>query len=141
MLYTALLLWWVLIPACLGHGYLASPPARNAMWRFGFDNPVNYNDDQVYCGGYGVQWNSNGGKCGVCGDDFRDRQPRDHETGGTYGNNIISATYGKSDITDIEVLITANHWGYFELKLCPATQTGEEVSQACLDMMPLEVIK
>jgi hypothetical protein len=29
------------------------PPARNAMWRLGFPNPVNYNDNEVYCGGYG----------------------------------------------------------------------------------------
>lgn len=28
------------------------PPARNAMWRFGFPNPVNYNDNELYCGGY-----------------------------------------------------------------------------------------
>lgn len=28
------------------------PPARNAMWRFGFPNPVNYNDNELFCGGY-----------------------------------------------------------------------------------------
>lgn len=28
-----------------GHGRLMEPPARNAMWRFGFPNPVNYNDN------------------------------------------------------------------------------------------------
>jgi hypothetical protein len=27
------------------HGRLMEPPARNAMWRFGFPNPVNYNDN------------------------------------------------------------------------------------------------
>ena len=36
-----------------GHGRLMDPPSRNAMWRFGFPNPVNYNDNEVYCGGYG----------------------------------------------------------------------------------------
>lgn len=30
-----------------GHGRLMEPPARNAMWRFGFPNPVNYNDNEV----------------------------------------------------------------------------------------------
>lgn len=34
------------------------PPARNAMWRFGFPNPVNYNDNELFCGGYA-------GKCVV----------------------------------------------------------------------------
>ena len=35
-----------------GHGRLMVPPARNAMWRFGFRNPVNYNDNELYCGGF-----------------------------------------------------------------------------------------
>lgn len=34
------------------HGRLMDPPARNAMWRFGFPNPVNYNDNELFCGGY-----------------------------------------------------------------------------------------
>jgi hypothetical protein len=28
------------------------PPARNSMWRFGFATPVDYNDNELYCGGY-----------------------------------------------------------------------------------------
>lgn len=35
-----------------GHGRLMDPPARNAMWRFGYPNAVNYNDNELYCGGY-----------------------------------------------------------------------------------------
>lgn len=35
-----------------GHGRLMNPPARNAMWRFGFPNPVDYNDNELYCGGF-----------------------------------------------------------------------------------------
>ena len=41
------------IVGTLGHGRLLDPPGRNTMWRLGFDNPVNYNDDEVYCGGFG----------------------------------------------------------------------------------------
>ena len=41
------------IVGTLGHGRLLDPPGRNTMWRQGFDNPVNYNDDEVYCGGFG----------------------------------------------------------------------------------------
>lgn len=37
---------------CLSHGRLMDPPARNAMWRFGYPNPVNYNDNELFCGGY-----------------------------------------------------------------------------------------
>lgn len=35
-----------------GHGRLMDPPARNSMWRFGFPNPVNYNDNELFCGGF-----------------------------------------------------------------------------------------
>lgn len=35
-----------------GHGRLMNPPARNAMWRFGFPNEVNYNDNELFCGGH-----------------------------------------------------------------------------------------
>ena len=35
------------IVGTLGHGRLLDPPGRNTMWRLGFDNPVNYNDDEV----------------------------------------------------------------------------------------------
>ena len=44
------------------HGRLMSPPARNCMWRFGFGTPVNYNDNEVYCGGFGIQFKKNKGK-------------------------------------------------------------------------------
>lgn len=29
-----------------------NPPARNALWRFGFPNPVDYQDNELYCGGF-----------------------------------------------------------------------------------------
>lgn len=32
------------------------PPARNSMWRFGYPNPVDYNDNELYCGGYSGQY-------------------------------------------------------------------------------------
>ena len=50
------------------HGRLIEPPSRATMWRYGFNTPPNYNDHELYCGGYTRQWQSNGGKCGICGD-------------------------------------------------------------------------
>ena len=38
------------------------------MNRYGFETPANYNDHELYCGGYSRQHQRNGGKCGVCGD-------------------------------------------------------------------------
>ena len=32
---------------------MMDPPSRNAMWRLGFSNPINYNDNEVFCGGVG----------------------------------------------------------------------------------------
>ena len=49
------------------------------MFRFGYTNPVNYNDNELYCGGFSVQWQTNAGKCGVCGDNWAAPEPRPHE--------------------------------------------------------------
>lgn len=37
-----------------GHGRLIDPPSRSSMWRYGYRNPPNYNDNQLYCGGVQV---------------------------------------------------------------------------------------
>lgn len=80
------------------HGRLMLPPARNAMWRFGFPNPVNYNDNELFCGGYAVQWEQNLGKCGVCGDAYHVQTPRPHEAGGDYAKGIISQYYSAGQV-------------------------------------------
>lgn len=51
-----------------GHGRLIEPPSRASAWRYGFDTPHNYNDHELYCGGFTRQWVKNEGKCGICGD-------------------------------------------------------------------------
>ena len=38
----------------IGHGRMIKPPQRSSAWRFGFDNPTNYDDEQLWCGGLGV---------------------------------------------------------------------------------------
>ena len=48
--------------ACLsasvaGHGRLIEPPSRSSMWRYGFDTEPNYQDNQLYCGGFTVSGN------------------------------------------------------------------------------------
>jgi len=116
-----------------GHGRLMQPPARNSMWRFGFVNPVNYNDNEVFCGGVDRQFNNNNGDCGVCGDSYDDQHPQLHETGGKYGNGIVSKTYVMGSVIDIEIEITANHKGSFMLKLCPVRTRNGEATQDCLD--------
>ncbi|XP_055551322.1 uncharacterized protein LOC129733826 isoform X2 [Wyeomyia smithii] len=121
----------------LGHGRLMEPPARNAMWRFGFPNPVNYNDNELFCGGYAVQWEQNQGNCGVCGDAYNLRIPRPHEAGGEYGKGIISRRYFAGQEIDVEIELTANHMGRFELFLCPNNNPYYEATQECFDRYPL----
>ncbi len=36
------------------HGRLLLPPSRASMWRLGYDNPPNFNDNQLFCGGRDV---------------------------------------------------------------------------------------
>lgn len=56
------LLMLVLVPAVFGHGYIQEPPSRSSMWRFGFNTPHNYNDNQLFCGGFDVSKDV-GGSC------------------------------------------------------------------------------
>ncbi|XP_055624381.1 uncharacterized protein LOC129767465 [Toxorhynchites rutilus septentrionalis] len=121
------------ITAVIGHGRLMDPPSRNAMWRFGFPNPVNYNDNELFCGGYAVQWEQNQGNCGVCGDAYHLRSPRPHEDGGEYGHGIVSRRYFAGQEIDVEIELTANHMGRFELFLCPQY----DATQECFDRFPL----
>lgn len=107
-----------------GHGYLQKPPARNCMWRFGFDNPKNYNDNENFCGG-ATRMNELGGKCGVCGDEWgKKEQP--HDDGGRYANNIIVANYKPGQTVDIETLLTLSHLGHFEFRINDFTNKKTE---------------
>ena len=38
---------------------------------------------------------------------------------------------------DIDIDISANHWGYFELKICPVDGKSENPTQECFDAHPL----
>lgn len=51
------------IDICNGHGRLIEPPSRSSAFRYGFQTPPNYNDHELYCGGFARQ-QKNGGKCG-----------------------------------------------------------------------------
>ncbi|XP_050302893.1 uncharacterized protein LOC126740771 isoform X2 [Anthonomus grandis grandis] len=121
-----------------GHGRLIEPPSRASAWRYGFDTPHNYNDHELYCGGFTRQWVKNEGKCGVCGDPWDSKKPRAHEYGGVFGQGIIVRKYGVGGIMNIRVELTANHNGYFEFRICPDYKS---TTQECLDQNILKLIK
>jgi hypothetical protein len=122
------------------HGRLMDPPARNSMWRFGFGTPINYSDNEVFCGGVGQQFKKNKGKCGVCGDDWSAKRPRLNENGGTWGTGTIGKTYFQGQQMEVEVELTTNHWGWFEFKLCPVNAKTKLATKKCMDKHPLYLV-
>ncbi|XP_047999474.1 uncharacterized protein LOC125236639 [Leguminivora glycinivorella] len=119
-----------------GHGRLTEPPSRATAWRFGFDTPHNYNDHELYCGGFTRQWKKNDGKCGVCGDAWDAPVPRAHELGGRFGKGVIVRRYAPQDPITIKVELTANHNGFFEFRVCDEPKT---TTQECLDKNVLNI--
>lgn len=86
-----------------------------------------------------VQWEQNEGKCGLCGDPHHVKQPRPHEAGGLYAKGIVTRHYSVGQDIDIEVELTANHYGRFEIFLCPNNNPSQEATQECFDRFPLHV--
>jgi len=142
----------------MGHGYMIHPPQRSSMWRANFDTPENYDDNALFCGGYSVStiviiinsssmnklWINfffnqvqydkvNQGRCGECGDEWSLPRPRLHDEGGKYGQGIIGATFKQGEMTNLTIVVTAAHKGYFEFKLCPKSSAEEFTTQDCLD--------
>jgi len=122
-----------------GHGYLADPVMRSSEWHDGFDNPINWTEDELNCGGFGEQWDLNDGKCGECGDQYDLPRPRANEAGGKYGNGIIVKEYTKGQVVDVGIELTTNHLGWFEFRLCPVNDPTVLVTQECLDENLLEL--
>ncbi|GBP71479.1 hypothetical protein EVAR_103364_1 [Eumeta japonica] len=127
--YGRWVVWCALWCGASGHGRLVEPPSRASAWRYGFDTPHNYNDHELYCGGFARQWHKNDGKCGVCGDAWDQPAPRPHELGGRFGKGVIVRRYASGDALALKVELTANHNGYFEFRVCEEPRA----TQDCLD--------
>merc|ERR1711884_492951 len=128
-----------LIAVVWGHGYVMDPPGRASAWRFGFNTPTNYDDDQMYCGSYSRHHITNGGKCGICGDPWDVPLPRPHEAGGRYATGTIVKDYKAGQTVDIKVMVTTNHWGTFEFRLCPVNDKNKAATHECLDQHVLQL--
>lgn len=107
------------------------------MWRFGYKTPKNYIDNQNFCGGYKVQYNINGGKCGICGDDYRKPRPRANENHGKLGLGIITRKYYEGFNVGVIVKITASHLGKFIFSLCNLDR--EKETEECFKRNPLRL--
>ncbi|XP_061399708.1 uncharacterized protein LOC133335447 [Musca vetustissima] len=121
-----------------GHGMMLNPPGRSSRWRFDSTAPINYNDNANYCGGFGVHYYTNGGKCGLCGDNYADPVPRDNELGGKYGGSgVIVKSFVDTYTAVIGFKITANHMGHITYHLCNLDEFGKE-SEECFAKYPLK---
>ncbi|CAD7093330.1 unnamed protein product [Hermetia illucens] len=114
----SLFIFTCLVQVASFHGMLLDPVNRSSRWRFDPLAPVDYNDNEGFCGGFYNQWVIHDGKCGLCGDDYGLPAPRPHEYGGLYGNGTIVKEYAMNSTLSVGVLITANHRGYFLFDLC-----------------------
>ncbi|XP_018372860.1 PREDICTED: uncharacterized protein LOC108767449 [Trachymyrmex cornetzi] len=120
-----------------GHGMMMDPINRSSAWRKGFPVEPNYTDNEHFCGGYGIQHGTNGGKCGECGDNYALSRPRPNENGGIYGTGVIVQKYKAGSTIDVTVKLTAAHLGYFEFSLCPLKSNQELETDKCFNTYPL----
>lgn len=102
------------------------------MWRYGFNTPKDYQDNEGFCGGFQRQWGQNGGKCGLCGNPW-DSAVKEHEAPGKYATGTIVRSYGVGQSIPVTVDVTANHRGRFVFSVCPAPSSVEDPTQECLD--------
>ncbi|KAH3809985.1 putative protein TPRXL [Dreissena polymorpha] len=114
-------------------GCCGTPPQRSSAWRFGYKVPINYNDNEQFCGGAGVQWNQNGGRCGVCGDNYANQVKENEDLTGKYVTGTITGSYVKGANITATVKLTANHKGWWEFRVCPLPNSRTKVTQECLN--------
>ena len=82
---------------------------------------------------YSISIGAMDGRCGICGDPW-DKDPRPHESpGGVFANGIIARVYRPGEEVEVEVDVTANHFGFFTFKLCPNNNTASDPKQDCFD--------
>ncbi|XP_050408925.1 uncharacterized protein LOC126823898 [Patella vulgata] len=127
----------VLLHQTNGHGRLIDPPSRASMFRFGYNTPPDYNDNQGNCGGRDIQQRNNE-QCGVCGDPW-DAEVKPHEAGGIYATGQIVRTYKTGAHITATVELTANHMGYFEFRICVNNNVTKPATHECLNKHLLEL--
>lgn len=126
-----------LVTMAFGHGMMHDPPSRNSCWRHDFPGcPKQWTDNELNCGGFSVQWNKNGGKCGVCGDAYHNKSPL-YVYPGPYAKGIITRTYKKGQDIEVKVQLTTNHLGRFKFrigKIGTAPMTEEKLTHVAKTM-------
>ncbi|XP_071454084.1 uncharacterized protein [Hetaerina americana] len=121
-----------------GHGYLKDPLNRASLWRHGVPGaPFNFDDNQQFCGGFQQQWGVNGGRCGICGDDYALSRPRPYENTGKNVIGYVVKRYSPGVVINVTAKITASHLGHFEFHLCPLGAPDALEEEECF--VPLQL--
>jgi len=126
-----LLISLVVLQEVCGHGMMVDPINRSSIWRFNDSFPINYDDNAHFCGGFEAQWGVNEGKCGVCGDNYKDSVPRKNENTGIYGLGYIVAEYKSGSVIEITVVLFANHRGWFTYSICNIKDPSQPEHEDC----------
>ncbi|KDO27651.1 hypothetical protein SPRG_06922 [Saprolegnia parasitica CBS 223.65] len=122
------------------HGRMIKPAHRGWMGRlpqFSFV-PIDYSDNGLNAGGIAA---TTSGPHGVCGDPYAQAAPREHETGGiygqfpTYGARAITGCYAPGAVVDIQIQVTANHMGYFTFGLCKLNEKNDKETEECFQTL------
>uniref|UniRef100_A0A0B6ZZ67 Chitin-binding type-4 domain-containing protein n=1 Tax=Arion vulgaris TaxID=1028688 RepID=A0A0B6ZZ67_9EUPU len=121
------------------HGRLLEPASRMSAYLKGLPTPPNYNDHEMNCGGREIQHDQNGGKCGICGEQYQLTKNYERPNGVMVQHNIKTSVYLENQVIIIRLQITVSHKGYHEFKICNVQRTGGiEATQECLDATVLE---
>ncbi|GBG27222.1 Hypothetical Protein FCC1311_034442 [Hondaea fermentalgiana] len=111
------------------HGYLLVPRARNLIYNGGSRGPGDV--QSMSAGGTAVERNEGHGLCG----DLASRQ--EFMAPNQYGPTEPQVTAYAGQDLEIQVEITAHHWGWFEFRLCVPEDGGldktQPITQACLN--------
>lgn len=114
------------------HMSMEEPPARNVMWRMGFNHlPKHADDDYLIC---------TNSPCPPCGDNAHSPSPHPHEGGGKWATGTIARSYSIGQKIQVHINVTKSHGGYLEFNLCPHNKVSKPVKQSCLNQYPLEVV-
>eukprot|EP00877_Chromochloris_zofingiensis_P007165 jgi/Chrzof1/2701/Cz11g25210.t1 len=110
----------LICPGVLGHGFITKPAARNwlAYLNEKYDWPDGLNGGGHKVVGASARWPN--GKHSLCGDAANDPQQRFMKPG------KVTATYKSGSIITIDVLVSTNHYGRFEFRLCPPGATNDK---------------
>ena len=93
-----------IISLVAGHGFVADPPARQVCYRSNKKcTAVHWTPDELNCGGFSVQNDKNGGKCGVCGDAYHLKNPS-FVYPGKYAKGVITKVYREGQQIDVKVI-------------------------------------